>query len=177
MIIKKVEEEFAGRGREVYSVTDFSDDDMDWVNFAAVKRGNFKPNYPTFDLLIPDDFAKELQEKGVHVKINTSKRKGESAYAINIKINFNYPDPPEVYIRGKHGEKEYYNEDTIYVFDEKWHRFTNGKLMFALNFSEGYEGTCYAKILEFMERKNPFDEEWPGDEYPVEDAGAELPFR
>lgn len=176
MIIEKVKDEYVGRRKDVYSVTDFSDDDMDWANFSAAKKGSFQPKYPTFDLLIPDDFADELREKGVHVKINTSKRKGESAYAINIKINFDYPDPPEVYIRGKHGEKEYFNADTIHTFDSKWRRFTNGKLMFSLNFSEGYEGTCYANILEFMERKNPFDEEWP-DDYPGEDEGAELPFR
>ena len=165
MIVKKVED-------DVYSFEDFKEEDLDWKNFSAEKRGKFDPAHPNFDIYIPEELANELRECGVNVKLTEPREPGDPAkYRVNVKINMNYYIAPEVYIRRDRGEKEYLTADTLYILDQKV--ITYGELLVKLNRYDG-NTTLYANVLGVKVRENPFDAKWAEQEFPEDD---DLPFR
>ena len=168
MIINKIEE-------DVYSFENFTEDDLDWKNFSAEKRGKYEAAHPNFDIYIPEDLANELREKGVNVKLTEPRDAGDTAkYRVNVKINMHYYIEPEVYIR-KGNTKEYLNADTLYILDKKV--ITYGELLAKLNRNQQNDvATLYANVLGVKVMENPFDAKWAEEEFPGEDDD-ELPFR
>lgn len=152
---------------DVYSFENFTEEDLDWKNFASVKRGMYSSNYPNFDIYIPEELAEELREKGVKVKLTEPREPGDTAkYRVNVKINMNYYDPPEVYIRHKGDEKEYLDADSLYILDKK--KISYGEMMVKINHndkSDSFNG-LYVNILGVKLRENPFDKKWAEEEYP-----------
>lgn len=160
MIIKKFDE-------NMYDIRNFARSDMDWVNFSAEKKPNmkYKPGHPNFDLYIPEDFAQELQERNAKVTMVPPYRDGDPVrYKINIKINFDYYQQPEVYIREADGSKDYLDEETIHILDKK--NIVSGKALVNLSYKDDNPGSFYANILEIRVFRNPFDDDLAMMEHP-----------
>ena len=171
MVIRKVEGE-----ENMYDIRNFTRKDMDWLNFSCEKKGNmkFQPAHPNFDLYIPEDFAMELQAKNAKVTLVPPLKDGDDArYKINIKINFNFYQAPEVYIRESDNSKDYLDRDTIRILDTK--PIISGKTMVNISYYDDNQGSFYANILEVKVRENPYDRELAEQEYPGEEDDA-IPF-
>ena len=162
MIIQKVE-------NNVYSFKGFTEEDMDWKNFAGEKKNNsrYAPAHPNFCLYIPEDLANELRDRNVTVKIKEPRNPGDEArYQINLKINMDYYIPPEVYIRKTGLEKEMLGKDDLYILDHK--QITYGEMLAKINYNQQTEnvGTLYVNLLGVKVRENPFDADWAEQEFP-----------
>lgn len=151
------------------------------IAFRDFKGDQDTYGVPSFNIIIPDDAAKELSEIGWPIKYYQPKNKDEEPfYHIKIKIRYHtrtgdtFCEPEEIMVI-VNGKRTYFKEDTVRLLNSltfekldvefEWYPWTfSGKTG---------DGAQLERLYAIAKSGNELQAEWAEEEFPDDD---EMPF-
>lgn len=151
------------------------------TNFSGdPKRDRFGNDQRKANLVIPDiEQARRLIDEGYNVKL-TKPREGEEEgfvprYYVCIKINYDSPWPPKVYLVTEEGNATLMDGESVSVIDDMWVESVN----VVLNPYEGPNGkSLYVKSMEVFQKvdDDPISAKYSRSDRSSSDEDEDIPF-
>lgn len=102
---------------ETLKFTHFDGKKLSWRNMQGHATDNVPAGIRSFAMIIEDDLAEELERDGwtciSHKLLKKTDPEGPIVSRLKVKINFNSPNPPRIYVSSSDGKRRT-------LVDESW---------------------------------------------------------